>query len=312
VLSDGNRVVAEHWQQESNVYRISLVGRDNDPSRVLQSPGRDWDPAISPDGTTIAFVSDRGGASEIWLSSAGGTDAEPRTGLRGPEPRSPRWSPDGSAIVFEAYNGEDSDVWLLDIRGSEAERLTASTADDIGPTWSHDGKSIYFASKRSGQWQIWSVPARGGVARQVTRKGGRRAWPSADGRSIYLTREDAPGLWRVVLATGEYQFLSDEIEDGTSWTYLASDGLVYYERRRDGAPSVLARLEPTSGSFAEVTPLTTKPIGVRFSLSADGTSLYFARIDRTEIDLVVLGDRDSTLPEATASIPIAGAERRRG
>ena len=58
----------------------------------------DAQPALSPDGRLIAFISSRGGGQRIWLMNVDGT--EPRPISAGPTDTHPAWSPDGSSIIF--------------------------------------------------------------------------------------------------------------------------------------------------------------------------------------------------------------------
>ena len=71
-----------------------------DLTRLTHSPGPDFDPSWSPDGTQIAFRSERSGQPEVWVMNADGTgQRQLAAGL------SPAWSPDGSLIAFSGRAG---------------------------------------------------------------------------------------------------------------------------------------------------------------------------------------------------------------
>ena len=82
-----------------DVWTIDADGTDL--TRLTHSPAFEFDPSWSPDGTQIAYRSDRGDESEIWVMNADGTGQRRLTaGL------SPAWSPDGSSIAY-ASPGHD-------------------------------------------------------------------------------------------------------------------------------------------------------------------------------------------------------------
>jgi len=75
--------------------------------------------------------------------------------------------------------------------------------DNSVPSWSRDGQSIYFGSMRSGSWQLWKQKLADGKAVQITRQGGFTAFESYDRKTLYYTKRDAEGIWRVSLGGGE-------------------------------------------------------------------------------------------------------------
>ena len=113
------------------------------------------DPTWSPDGTRLAFVSDRGGRgrSEIWVVNVDGSGlVKLTTNIQlAPDPLygldvGPSWSPDGSRIAFAS--GRDSlsnyELYVMNADGSNQTRLTNNTTDDYYPTWSPDSQRITF------------------------------------------------------------------------------------------------------------------------------------------------------------------------
>lgn len=121
------------------------------------TPARD--PAVAPDGKTIAFRSKRDGVWEIYTASANGNGATRLT--RGMIYNgAPAWAPDGKKIAFESYARGDLDIWVMNADGSQAIDLTDSEkTHDYAPAWSPDGKWIAFTSWRTGAQQIFIVAA---------------------------------------------------------------------------------------------------------------------------------------------------------
>jgi len=105
---------------------------------------------FSADGSRIAVVSFRSGASEIWVAGRDGSGLQQVTTLGAVGVLVGGWSPDGSQIAFEAAIGGNTDVYVVGRDGGHLRRLTVEPSIDGVPTWSGDGRWIYFASVVSG------------------------------------------------------------------------------------------------------------------------------------------------------------------
>lgn len=96
---------------------LSAVSPEEDSTGVVQLTSgdvRDLDARWSPDGRTIAFVSNRTGTDQIWL-----VDAESgalRQLTQGGSDLYPQWSPDGKRLVFESSRSGSSNLWLLSLK----------------------------------------------------------------------------------------------------------------------------------------------------------------------------------------------------
>ena len=124
------------------------------------------DPAISPDGSRVAFV--RGDATFVLDVAAKRTSrAAPGTepaysasgrlatvvggrvtvaGVALADGRSPAWAPDGRSLVFASDRTGSWDLWRVSAAGGEPERLTSEPGDELAPAVSPDGARIAFAT----------------------------------------------------------------------------------------------------------------------------------------------------------------------
>ncbi len=129
----------------------------------------DRDPAISPDGSRLAYASRRAGNWDIYLLDLT-TGAETRLTTHPHFDGAPAWNPDGRRIAFESFRSGDLDVWLLDTGGDAPPRnLTAdSPAQDYAPAWGDTGNTLFFASARAGDDDIWSLDVPSGELQQLT------------------------------------------------------------------------------------------------------------------------------------------------
>ncbi len=140
-------------------------GDGSQPLALNAAPARD--PAISPDGRTIAFRSRREGFWDLYTAPLSGGVAT-RLTRNMVYSGAPVWSPDGDKIAFESYAHGDLDIWVANADGTQAVDLTDdSRYQDYGPAWSPDGKWIAFTSWRTGTQQIFVMPSDCARCRQV-------------------------------------------------------------------------------------------------------------------------------------------------
>ena len=99
------------------------------------------EPGISPDGSTIAFVS----GGDIWEAPARGGDARLLVSHPATESRS-LFAPDGTRLAFTSTRTGNGDAYVLTLASGELTRLTFDDANELVTGWSADGKWIYFSS----------------------------------------------------------------------------------------------------------------------------------------------------------------------
>jgi len=103
-------------------------------------------PAVSPDGTRIAFMEvDGEGRSSLWLGSAQ-RRSQPEQLTRGPADATPTFGPDGTTIYFaaQAPGRSDADIYSVDVRGHHKRVVIAEPdADQSGPRMSADGRTLF-------------------------------------------------------------------------------------------------------------------------------------------------------------------------
>jgi len=148
--------------------RIYTVRSDGTgPLPLINSDANDTDPAWSPDGSKIAFTSDRDGPRAIYVMNEDGSNVKRLTPLTGDSFR-PAWSPDGSRIAFVSVRDANTDVYVMKADGTGEQRLTTHLALDSDPAWSPDGARIAFASERDGNAEIYVMNADGSSVTRLT------------------------------------------------------------------------------------------------------------------------------------------------
>ena len=145
-------------------------------SQLTRSPGIDASPTFSPDGSQIAFVSERSGGAQIYAMNIDGTGVR-RVTFEGSHNTDPAWSPDGKNIAYVGRGGV-FDVYTVTADGRKVTRITQSAGDNEDPSWSPDGYYVAFSSTRTGSAHIWMSTADGYHQVQLTQGGGGYTNPS--------------------------------------------------------------------------------------------------------------------------------------
>lgn len=299
--ADGRqRLVYVRSFSDGNIWRADMPSPGapaSPPVMAIASTRFDGIPNLSPDGLRVAFMSNRSGESEIWVSSPDGSNAVPVTAL-GVLPGFPRWSPDGQLIAFHGDPRARPDVMIVPARGGQPKILDPDELSSAYPTFSRDSRWIYFSGGREGTFRIWKMPVSGGAAVQVTSDRGSIAIESHDGLDLYYvsdTGRPSP-VWRVRLAGGTPLKVLDGVFLGN---FDVIDGGIYYIDRESGEageyftdrPSGETRLQyfdfATGQSKTVARNLGT--VGFGLSASRDGRTVFFTRID-SAIDELMLVD----------------------
>lgn len=180
------------------------------PTRNLtnSSGAHDKWPSWSPDGSRIAFISDRSGEEEIWVISQDGRQPAEQLTSGGRAMRySPEWSPDGKHIAFTDKDGK---VWVLTVADRKLiEVADAKSGQVTDHTWSPRGNHLAFSMDDENLMSsvyVWS--AEDGQTRRVTNGTFEESSPAWDPAGNYLyflsTREFAPQL-----STAEFNYATN-------------------------------------------------------------------------------------------------------
>lgn len=139
----------------------------------LTTDSRSRAPAMAPDGTHLAHVSNTAGTTHLVLSKRQGNELhEVRTlvnNARFDQVYTPRWSPDGQFLAYSQWKrGGYRDIHVMHVPSGKTRPITSDRWVDTGPAWGPDGHTLYFSSDRTGIANIYVHDLRSGDTQQVT------------------------------------------------------------------------------------------------------------------------------------------------
>lgn len=279
------------------------------------------DPDWSPDGTKLAYCSDRGGTVNIWIRDlASGADTQV-THFTDSAAVSVRWSPDGREL---AYLDQDGALFTVAVDSGTAQQVFDATFEPGRPTWSPDGRFIALAAVqpyserfREGLSKILIVDRRSGEGHYVdaaphtslqTRGDDGPVW-SPDGRHLlfamksvlYVTPMGADGR-----PTGPARVIGDEVADAPTWAgdsatilYLSGSRLRRMRLGRRGARTMAVPLTWRNHAGAGEGTLV-----IRAGRMWDGQSHRVRR----DVDIVVRGQRIVSIARHDDAVTKAAAK----
>ena len=223
-------------REASHIYVMNADGTGL--TRLSNDADYDLDPAWSPDGRKIAFVSARDGYYAIFAMNADGSDQTRLTS--NPEGNGqPAWSPDGGKIAFVSRRDGNNEVYVMNADGSGQTRLTDDVADEYEPAWSPDGRTIVFTNNADRHLYVMNADGSGETRLEAT---GHHAVWSPDGRriafddgGIYVMNADGSGRMR--LSTSNYDAQPTWSPDGRRIAFVSERGgnAEIYVLRVDGS-----------------------------------------------------------------------------
>ena len=264
------------------------------PARLTNSGGINVEPALSPDGSAVAFASDRSGSFEIYALSLARGSKEIAITSDGKNNVQPAWSPDGRWIAYARNNG--GGVWVVPSTGGTPRQLVESGAN---PVWSPDSNWITFTTQTGlvGQSSLKVIGRDGSGLRDLTHLGvpvgGHRspAWSNSGRFIAFVTVRGADGasVWIVEAAGGTPRRLLTSA-GAANLQFSGDDRALFFS----GIGNILYRLpiDPVQGAATGQTPEVVLSLPGEFdgiSMAHNGLLAYGLMTKDTNLWTIDLG-----------------------
>lgn len=204
-----------------DLYRVakgekSQSALDGVPERLTEG-FRAIDPAVSPDGRKVAFVTNHHGTRYLQIADIDSTGLSNVHALVKSAPFeqafTPRFSPDGRSLVYSHWaKGGFRDLWLVDVATGRVRELTHDRAQDGGPSFSADGRTVYYHSDRTGISNVYAMDVDSGRVSQVTNVTTGAFYPevSPDGKTLAYIGYTKDGFDLFAMKLDSSRFLEPE------------------------------------------------------------------------------------------------------
>lgn len=160
---------------------IQLTGNET-PKQLYSFPrSTQASPTFSPDGNTIAFVSDKDGSPRIYTISAKSSKTRAAATLltkRVREATSPSFSPDGKKLVYSAKVENVRQIWIYDFEAGEEKQLTTGPGNKENPSFAPDSLHIIFNSVDNDSSELYIVNTNQPEAIRITSGPGKKHYPA--------------------------------------------------------------------------------------------------------------------------------------
>lgn len=246
------------------------------------------DPAVSADGSSMAYARQNLEQTSIWRLKAGSSGQSKVTTAARLLSSTRRdftadISPDGHQLVFSSARTGTTDIWICDLDGGNLKRITSFGAST--PRWSPDGKKIVFESTRDGQSEIYWIDIQTNAIHRLTSDPAadvRPSW-SRDGKFVYFSsnRTGKHQIWKVAVNSGD----PIQITHGSgAYGIETPDGRFLYYLTADQPAAI--RFVPVTGG--EERQIVESVVGYSsLAMSTDGL-YYLASLTPTDAELDVV------------------------
>jgi Tol biopolymer transport system component len=255
--STGEKELLYPVSKDGHVDILLFDATSNEAKNLTRHASTNSYPAWSPDGTQIAFASDRSGTMNIYLMAVDGKNVRALT--KGADIcRAPAWSPDGKKIAYCRHvDNQLPVIYVMDADGGNPRRLTEE--DSYDPAWSPDGKRIAFTSYRSGTgFRLYVMDADGKNVSELTTNDNTfgyvyPAW-SPDGKKIVFSDQVEGALELFAIdADGKNRKQLTREQGGNVYPTWSRDGKrIFFQHLNGNDPGPVYVMDADGGNRKEV------------------------------------------------------------
>lgn len=276
-------IIANAYEIDKNIWRKNI--RAEEDTVFLNPITYEMHPSISPDGKSLAYVSDESGYFEVWLADAQSLNRKKLTNFEAVDIGNPSWHPNSSSLVVSVMDTKGKNLYRVSINNGHYEKLTNDHFDNHFPSYSDGGTAIYFFSNRSGRNELWHLELRSKKIQQLTTEGADYG-VVFQGNAFY-NQLDSEGIWKQQLSTGKRQQIEIDLSKAGKFNWqLLPQGLFYLA---DKDQSLQINCLPLDGGEPQVyliKPSSLNHYKFEFSVSLANQAIYYTRRDYIESSVI--------------------------
>ena len=235
---DGRIVYDAYVNAVSGIWSMNADGTGQKLLTAVPSTVNNWQPAVSPDGRFVAFVSERAGKVHLWRMDADGANVTQLTSGDGYE-YGPAFTPDGRWVLYTLYDGEHRDLFKVAVEGGVPVRLTEGFLADSAAV-SPDGKwlAALYRERSGAPLKLALLPPDGGQPAKLldipqTVVESLRWLPDSRAVAYVDTQKGVSNVWALPVGGGQPRQLTD----------FTAGQVSNFDLARDGRPTLFSRGE---------------------------------------------------------------------
>jgi len=301
ITPDGKKMI---FDMLGDLYEVDIAG--GQAKSLTQDFAWNIQPAVSPDGSKIAFISDRGGISNLWVMNADGTKLKQLSTEKKNLIHSPKWSPDGEYVavmkgIMSSRSIPAGEIWMYHRSGGSGYLVKkrkggpAEQKNISDPAFSPDGKYLYYTQditpgsnfdyNRDPLKSIFAITRyefeKGKEERFISGTGGAIvATPSPDGKHIAFIRRirNKTALFLKDLETGIEEPIYTELERDMQEGFGSEGYYAYFDWTPDSKDIVFW----TGGKFHKLSVKDKKVTNIPVRVKAN---MKYADAVRFDVDV---------------------------
>ncbi|MEA2083630.1 MAG: Tol-Pal system beta propeller repeat protein TolB [Thermodesulfobacteriota bacterium] len=239
--------------------------------------------------TKIAYVSDKTGSREIFLSDILGDEIRQVTYHRHLTV-SPRFSPDGAKLAYTSYHRNNPDLYVTDLSQVRITKaISFRQGLNLAPAWSPDGKTMAVTLSIDDTPDIYLMNTKGDILKRITRNAGinvSASW-SPDGKQLAFVsdRSGTPQIYVMNVKTGSVRRITFHGKENSTPSWSPKGEWIAYTGRYNGNLQIFI-IKPWEGKPVQLTRYWGNHESP--SWSPDGRQIVFSRLRNEKQELCAI------------------------
>ena len=279
-------------QTKSDATTSSLALNHATKKSAVVSTRHDRMPRLSNDGKQLAFVSEREGHPQIWLTTLATDNPRKLTSFPDLDIVDFSWSPDDKMLIANLRAEGKTYHYIVDIDAGNLNLMSTDNVEINGLRWSQQQSWMVGSCRLYNDWQICRVPSQGGKPEILTSAGGVTPYTPHQSDFIYFTRA-GKGLWKMPLSGGSEELVWQDFPEHSWKNFVVYEHQLYYARKDAKREQMqLVKRDLFSSQESIVTNVGINWFDKSLDISTDGNTIMLSVLSVAKDDLyeMTVGD----------------------